>query len=86
MSLTITPLNRTGESIMMMFGTKLTACVFLGSLFVSSAAYAEEHAADSAVGTPAPEITVGKIWNSTGIPTNADLKGKAVLLEFYDTR
>ena len=49
-------------------------------------AQAEEFAAESAAGKPAPEITVGQVWNTTGIPTNSDLKGKAVLLEFYDTR
>ena len=68
----------------MQSGMKLSACMLLGSLAVSSVAHAE-YSAESAVGQPAPELTVGKVWNS-GVPSNEGLKGKALLLEFYDTR
>ncbi|MDA1141259.1 MAG: hypothetical protein O3B01_22070 [Planctomycetota bacterium] len=71
---------------MMQLGKKLSACVLLSGLFAGPAVQAEEYSADSAAGKPAPEITVGQVWNTTGIPNNSDLKGKAVLLEFYDTR
>ncbi|MDP6118120.1 MAG: hypothetical protein QF437_30895 [Planctomycetota bacterium] len=71
---------------MMPFYSSFSACMILGSLFIGPVAQAQEFAAESAVGKVAPEITVGKVWNTTGIPTNADLRGKAVVLEFYDTR
>ena len=61
------------------------------SLVVVSAVLAGELALgepspEEAVGQPAPTLSFVKSYNCTGLPTNDDLKGKAVIIEFYDTR
>lgn len=58
---------------------------FLWLVLVPPAARAGEDP-QSAVGKPAPKIELTRSINLEPIPTNENLLGQTVLLEFWDTR
>ncbi len=67
-----------------MFKTLATCATVLGTLALL--AFARPQPDGLAAGTPAPEIPVERWFNHIGKPlTLADLRGQAVLIEFWAT-